>query len=164
MSDRTWTLADWRQRYLDHPLLSLLARRLIWTFANGDGQALGAWRDGAIVGVADRPLAGLTDTTRVRLWHPLGWPSPVVADWQAWVERHGVTQPFKQAHREIYVVTDAEVATATYSNRFAGHIIRQHQFKALCHQREWHYHAEVAWSGANSARLPLVGHGWTVEF
>ena len=53
------------------------------------------------------------------------------------MEERGITQPFKQAHREIYLLTDAERNTRTYSNRFAAHIIRQHQFNALCAARAW---------------------------
>ena len=45
-----------------------------------------------------------------------------------------MTQPIKQAHREIYLLTDAERQTQSYSNRFAAHILRQHQFTALCQQ------------------------------
>jgi hypothetical protein len=48
-----------------------------------------------------------------------------------------ITQPFKQAHREIYVLTDAERTTATYSNRFAAHVLKQHQFNALAAIRGW---------------------------
>ena len=39
---------------------------------------------------------------------------------------------FQQAHREVYLLTGAEQTTGVYSNRFAAHIIRQHQFNALC--------------------------------
>jgi hypothetical protein len=34
--------------------------------------------------------------------------------------------------------------TATYSNRFATHIICQHQFLALCHERGWRYQLQGA--------------------
>jgi Domain of unknown function (DUF4132) len=51
--------------------------------------------------------------------------------------RHKVVQPFKQAHRELYPLTDAERATGTYSNRFAGHILRQHQSVTLARLRGW---------------------------
>jgi hypothetical protein len=48
-----------------------------------------------------------------------------------------VTQPIKQAHREIYLLTDAERNTRTYSNRYAAHVLRQHQFNAVCAARGW---------------------------
>ncbi|WP_372352851.1 DUF4132 domain-containing protein [Streptomyces sp. KL116D] len=57
--------------------------------------------------------------------------------WRDWLERHAITQPFKQAHREVYLLTDAERTTGTYSNRFAAHIVRQHQFHSLAAVRGW---------------------------
>jgi hypothetical protein len=164
MTERTWSLGDWRQRYLDHPLLSLLARRLIWQFETGDCRVLGAWHDGTILDVDDRHLDDLTDETRVRLWHPIDADATTVEAWQNWLERHAVTQPFKQAHREVYVLTDAERLTDTYSNRFAGHILRQHQLQALCQARGWTYRLQGAWDGANNPTLKLPAHNLIVEF
>ncbi len=80
-----------------------------------------------------------------------------VLAWRRRLASLGVTQPFKQAHREIYVVTDAERATATYSNRFAGHIVEQHRFRALCQARGWSCPAFGAWdpdTGRPMKRLP----------
>lgn len=48
-----------------------------------------------------------------------------------------VVQPFKQAHRELYLLTPAEEQTRVCSNRFAAHLLRQHQFNALCAARGW---------------------------
>lgn len=73
----------------------------------------------------------------VELWHPVGRPVAEVVAWRAWLERHRITQPFKQAHREVYLLTDAERNTGTYSNRFAAHILRQHQFHSLAAVRGW---------------------------
>jgi hypothetical protein len=164
LSERTWLLADWRQRYLEHPLLSLLARRLIWRFDTNGRRELGAWDDGAIVDVDDRTLNDLPAETRVRLWHPIAADAQTVAAWQSWLERHGVTQPFKQAHREVYFLTDAERATETFSNRFAGHILRQHQLQALCQARGWTYLLQGAWDGANYPTLSIPTRNTSVEF
>jgi hypothetical protein len=60
-----------------------------------------------------------------------------VLAWRQRLASLGVTQPFKQAHREIYVLTDAERQTHGYSNRFAGHVVQQKQFRALCQARGW---------------------------
>ena len=35
LDDRTWPLDVWRARYLDEPLVSSFARRLIWSFEIG---------------------------------------------------------------------------------------------------------------------------------
>jgi hypothetical protein len=60
-----------------------------------------------------------------------------VAAWRSWLEAQQIQQPFKQAHREIYVLTDAELTTRAYSNRYAAHILKQHQFNSLCALRGW---------------------------
>src|SRR5262249_46965382 len=126
-SEQRWPLGAWRDLYLEHPLLATLARRLIWVFETDGERTLGAWCDGRLVDVADRPLDLSADATVVRLWHPIMSTADEVLAWRLWLERHTVTQPFKQAHREIYVLTDAERATDTYSERFAQHVLRQHQ-------------------------------------
>ncbi|MFE6888951.1 DUF4132 domain-containing protein [Streptomyces sp. NPDC057694] len=130
LARRTWSYAAWRERYIDHPLVGTLARRLLWTV------------DGTTVGFADGELRTLTDApvttgAEITLWHPVGRDPAEVVAWRDWLERHTVTQPFKQAHREVYLLTDAERATGTYSNRFAAHIVRQHQFHSLAAVRGW---------------------------
>ncbi|WP_449351802.1 DUF4132 domain-containing protein [Streptomyces shaanxiensis] len=130
LADRTWSYATWRERYLDHPLVGTLARRLLWTV---DGTTVGH-AEGALRTLADVPV---TEGTEVRLWHPVDHTPAEIVPWRDWLERHGITQPFKQAHREVYLLTDAERATGTYSNRFAAHVLRQHQFHSLAAVRGW---------------------------
>jgi hypothetical protein len=130
LARRTWHFKAWRERYVDHPLVGTLARRLLWTV---DGTTVG-FADGALRTLTDDPV---TEGTEVRLWHPVDREPAEVVAWRDWLERHAVTQPFKQAHREVYLLTDAERATGTYSNRFAAHIVRQHQFHSLAAVRGW---------------------------
>jgi hypothetical protein len=132
VSAPAWRFAVWRERYLDHPLVGTLARRLIWTI---DGQSVG-YADGELRTVEDAPVHPDDDAT-VGLWHPVNRPAHEVLAWRGWLERHGIRQPFKQAHREVYRMTADEEATSIYSNRFAGHVLRQHQFHALVTQRGW---------------------------
>ena len=135
---KVWPIRIWRERYLDHPVVGILAQRLIWTFTRGKERRDGIWLDGRIVDVDDVLLEGLDDQeTTVELWHPVGPPLDDVLAWRHWIERHEWRQPFKQAHRELYLLTDAERRTETYSNRYAAHILRQHQFHALCGVRGW---------------------------
>lgn len=159
VANRTWSYDAWRERYLDHPLVGVLARRMIWVFDDGKDKVSAAWLADGFTPDGDVPAHGNgrlvrvdgtafdpdPDTTIVSLWHPVEVDSPpgeprVRADVEAWrrfYEDRGIRQPFKQAHREIYLLTDAEVRTEVYSNRFAAHILRQHQCHALCQQRGW---------------------------
>ncbi|GIJ77244.1 protein of unknown function [Micromonospora phaseoli] len=132
LAQRHWTLTGWRQRYLDHPLVGALARRLIWLI----GGVPCGWADGSLRTLDDTPVIA-RDDAEVRIWHPIGRPVPEVVGWREWLERHQIVQPFKQAHREVYLLTPAEETTGTYSNRFAGHILRQHQYHALAAIRGW---------------------------
>ena len=164
LSEREWELEKWRARYLNHPLLAHLSRRLIWHFCQSDQQAAGIWHEGKIVDNQDRPVDWLSTKTRVRLWHPLGQELEMVATWRRWFETHQISQPFKQAHREIYILTDAEQQTGTYSNRFAAHIIRQHQFAALAKDRGWTYRLQGAFDSHNVPTLVLPRWDLAVEF
>ena len=129
---RSWPYDAWRERYHDHPLIGTVARRLLWCidgkavlFVDGVPTDLGGGR------LAPRPAAV------VALWHPIDRGTEEIEGWRRRLEDLRIRQPFKQAHREIYLLTDAERRTGTYSNRFAAHIIRQHQFHALCGTRGW---------------------------
>jgi hypothetical protein len=133
---KSWPFPVWRERYLDHPLVGALARRLIWKFRNPD-QAAGVLYEGRIVGRDGHALDWIDDSTRVELWHPIQETSDEVLAWRDWLAELEIRQPFKQAHREVYLLTDAERATQVYSNRFAAHVIKQHQFNALCAARGW---------------------------
>ncbi|HTP01016.1 MAG TPA: DUF4132 domain-containing protein [Anaerolineales bacterium] len=137
LAPRKWTLKTWRERYLEHPITGSIGRRLIWKFSKGDRAESGIWSEGRIVARDDRPLDWLDEGATVELWHPISAQVEVVTAWRQWLLRYEVQQPFKQAHREVYPLTDPERATEAYSNRYAAHILRQHQFNALCAARGW---------------------------
>ena len=163
LSSRSWDLPTWRARYLDHPLVGVLARRLIWRFGTGAAARLGAALDGPIVDVRDEPFGDLAPETPVALWHPLESPAAEVLAWRRWLAERQVRQPFKQAHREIYVLTDAEHGTDPHSLRFASHLLRQHPFAALCGQRGWSYRLQGAWDSFNLPCRTLPEHGLRAE-
>lgn len=187
VADRSWSYAAWRERYLDHPLVGVLARRMIWVFDDGKNQTSAAWLADGFEPSGDVPAHGVgnlvtsdgaafepdADSTVVRLWHPISHDAEPgsdavrgdVEDWRRFYEDRGIRQPFKQAHREIYLLTDAEVATEVYSNRFAAHVLRQHQCHALCQQRGWKSSLRIA---ADTEVFPthkvLSAHGLRAEF
>ncbi|HWI56299.1 MAG TPA: DUF4132 domain-containing protein, partial [Bacillota bacterium] len=164
LAEREWDLATWQQRYLNHPLVAPLTRRLIWHFRLGQRTALACWHAGKLVEVNDAPLDWLAPETKVRLWHPIGCEPATVLAWRQWLESHEIVQPFKQAHREIYLLTEAELKTGTYSNRFAAHIIRQHQFVALAKQRGWQCALMGSFDFQSTPTLTLPHWNLAVEF
>jgi hypothetical protein len=137
LMQKRWPFESWQTHYLNHSLVGTIARRLIWKFSKDDQSASGIWFDGQIVGRDHRSLDWLDDSTTVELWHPIHVESDIVLEWRQWLLEHEIRQPFKQAYREIYLLTDAERNTRVYSNRYAAHILRQHQFNSLCAARGW---------------------------
>jgi hypothetical protein len=132
LSRKRWQAAVWRERYLDHPLVGTIARRLIWCVGGTPVLPM----DGRLVDIEGKPIQ-VEDDSPVTPWHPAEREMSEVLAWRQRIEALGLVQPFKQAHREIYLLTDAELQTGTYSNRFAAHILRQHQYNALCGARRW---------------------------
>ena len=165
MSERSWSVSDWRTRYLDHPLLSYLSRRLIWQFDDNGIKTSGIFHNGQLLSSNGKTLKP-RDDSRVSLWHPIAHSAEEVRAWRSFLESEEIRQPFKQAHREIYILTDAERRTRTYSNRFAGHIVRQHQFVALCKQRGWKASVQGNWDdgGAGMPTLDLPRYNLQAHF
>jgi Domain of unknown function (DUF4132) len=159
VEDRSWTFGEWKQNFVEHPLRGQIVESLIWRIADDAVlQRLGALED--VGGKA----ANFEDDARVTLWHPLHSDPLQVLAWRTRIVELGITQPIKQAHREIYVLTDAERQTRTYSNRFAAHILRQHQFRALCQARGWSYDLMGGWDGWNVPTRQLPKHNLAVEY
>jgi len=159
-----WCRFDcWQDWYLNHPVTSVFARRLIWDIRESGSDQAAMWHQGVLAdwaGHAVTPSPGAL----VRLWHPIRSSLQEILSWRAWLEDRGVRQPFKQAHREVYILTDAERETDTYSNRFAGHIVRQHQLAGLCRERGWQFHLMGEWDSHNNPQLELPRYGLRVEF
>jgi hypothetical protein len=123
--DRVWPYDEWREHYRDHPVTGAIARGLIWEFQGGDG----AWQ-ASLTGPEGTPA-------HVRLWHPLRAATDDVRAWRERVMDERLRQPFKQAFREIYLLTPAEEETKAYSNRFAAHIVHYRRLYALFKERGW---------------------------
>ncbi len=156
LEQRNWPVDRWLRLYIHHPLLGVVGRRLVWTVATKRSTRACAWDPdkGRLTDVAGKAVKPAR-TAEVRLWHPLEAGDDEVAAWQRWLERRLITQPFKQAHREVYRVTAAERQTATYSNRFAGHVLRQHQLNVLRQQRGWEYSLMGQWDSYDRPTLRL---------
>ncbi|WP_328397296.1 DUF4132 domain-containing protein [Streptomyces sp. NBC_00390] len=133
---------DWESYYIDHPVTGALASTLIWEVSQDGGarwtaglpeRAAGGW---ALAG-ADGTAVPVTEGALLRLWHPVRADTEEVRAWRTELADRELRQPFKQAFREVYPLTPAEETTRNYSNRFAGHILRYGQARALMVERGW---------------------------
>jgi hypothetical protein len=165
LSEQRLPLAQWRERLIDHPVAGRLGRSLVWQIAGpGDRRAFLWSGDGPIDAQGRR--VKLPAGSSVELWHPLSAEPRDVLAWRERLEQLEITQPLKQAHREVYLLTDAERRTTTYSNRFAAHILRQAQFRVLAKTRGWKAGLVGAWDGGDhhAAELTLARWRLPAEF
>ncbi|MBB5775076.1 DUF4132 domain-containing protein [Nonomuraea jabiensis] len=134
---RTWPWREACEFYLDHPVTGAFARSLIWEVVEGSA-GLPAHVDGAweLTDPAGRRIRPRPETS-VRLWHPISHTPEEVRVWRDRLLAIGLRQPFKQAFREVYLLTPAEEATHDHSRRFSGHLLRYGQAKALLTERGW---------------------------
>lgn len=167
VEDRTWDLATWRTRYLEHPLTGAFGRRLIWRFVAPDGAGGAAVLPdgGGFVDAAGATVEPTTNT-KVRLWHPIEASEAEIAAWRTAILARRIRQPFKQAYREVYRLTPAEEQTETYSNRFAAHILMYAQARALMTVRRWGSNFLGPYDGGfeGLAKREFPSHGIRAEF
>ncbi len=165
LSTGTTAFDKWREWYLGNAVVAASAARLIWTFErdNKSAAATGIAHEGRIVDWAGKPLE-TNSATRVRLWHPIQSDLQTVMSWRCWLEDRQIQQPFKQAHRDVHLLSSAEQVTGTFSSRFAGHILKQHQFAALARERGWQFTLMGQWDSNNTPSLDLPAYGLRAEF
>ncbi len=138
---RTWSYESFKTLYMDHGLLSILAEKIIWYFTNQKDVKHSfavIWLDGNWQDNQGETVLPEADTV-VSLWHPALESLSETATWRALLSDKKIQQPLKQAFREVYLLTDAEINTKSYSNRMASHILKQHQFNMLAKIRGWKY-------------------------
>jgi hypothetical protein len=105
-----------------HPVVAPMLSQLAWVTQDGQTVTLDEGQPGG-------PL---------RIAHPVDF----VADgsWVSWQERMfaaGRRQPFKQAFRELYVLTKEESKAGPLSHRYDGHQLQHRQALALLGTRGW---------------------------
>ena len=147
VEDRDWPFEQWRTTYLGHPVTRALAGRLIWRIDDGDvayqpcrsnrRPSRGRTAPGSSperARASGRGIRARADPAQVRAW-------------RAFLVEHEIVQPFKQAFREVYLLTPAEEETRVYSNRFGAHVLRYQQTYALMKQRRWATNYLGPWDG-----------------
>jgi hypothetical protein len=122
----------------NHPIVGPMLRLLVFIDDNGATMrpAGAAW--------ASSPGEIATPAGELRLVHPVDLIGS--REWTAWQEQLFLgerRQPFKQVFRELYVLTDAERATAPLSHRYEGHQIQPRQALALFGRRGWVHDRET---------------------
>ncbi|UBU17915.1 DUF4132 domain-containing protein [Nonomuraea gerenzanensis] len=127
----------------EHPIAS----RLIWEFEISPG----LWRAELGMNVPGGP---------VRLWHPARARVEEVRAWREEVQGKELRQPFKQAFREVYLLTPAEEAAGASSSRFEGHVVDYRRLRALLNERGWRAPFLGRWEAQGPAYRVMAGGRW----
>ncbi|MET1074997.1 MAG: DUF4132 domain-containing protein, partial [Umezawaea sp.] len=104
VTSRRWSVAEFRERFVRHPLLWHVVRRLVWV--TGDGVAFRPAEDRTFADVRDDAV-DLAEDVVVGVAHPLhlagsldGWVG-VFADYE-------ILQPFPQLARPVHALSEGE--------------------------------------------------------
>ena len=156
--------AHFERYFLKHPLVSFLAKNIIWNFTENSLVQSALFLNGRWV--KPHETVEFSDKAQVSLWHPAIATVEETCAWRDFFMDNEIVQSLKQAYRELYVLTAAEANTKSYSNRMAAHIIKQHQLASLAKGRGWQYSLMGAWDGGDVtiANLSLAEYDLDAQF
>jgi hypothetical protein len=166
-TERIWRWREVCEFYLDHPLTGQYGRALIWEILQGPAGLPVQTADGWELTDPDGRRIQPNSDTPVKLWHPIFATAEEVRAWRDHLMEIGLRQPFKQAFREVYLLTPAEEETRDHSRRFAGHLLRYGQAKALLTGRGWTGMSLGHWDwecGSNQAEATKEFSGLTASW
>jgi Domain of unknown function (DUF4132) len=164
-ASRSMTMAHFEAYFIKHNLMQYLAKNIIWNFTQDARTVSAVYYNGVWTSNQNAPV-DVSDKASVSLWHPATATMADVNLWRDFFLDNLIRQPLKQAYREVYLITEAEINTRTYSNRMAAHILKQHQFNSLAKGRGWRYSLLGAWDGGDIgiAECALPEHDLLAEY
>ncbi|MGJ6968474.1 DUF4132 domain-containing protein [Streptosporangium sp. G11] len=165
--ERSWRWREVTEFFLDHPVTGPYARALIWQVPRGPAglpvRTDAGWELSGPRGDTVRP----DPEAPAGLWHPIHATAEEVRAWRDHLLEHGIRQPYKQAFREVYLLTPAEERTRTHSGRFFGHVLRYGQAKTLLGRRGWTGRSIGHWDyggGGDEGAAVRELSGWRVSW
>ena len=94
---RVWTLSEFQEDVLAHPILGRIARLLVWRC--DDDRCVRVAEDGSFADAADQEV-GLDPARRLQLMHPLRESALELTAWSERFADYGLVAPFPQIGRE----------------------------------------------------------------
>lgn len=154
---RTWTVTDWREFLLQHPLVGQLVSRLVWVSEPGPRERLfRPTGDGSLID-ADDDTVELPDDVRVGLAHRVSVGEHTSRAWQAHLTDYEVTPLFDQFANALPMLD----RNATEVSDLKGHLSDTFSFRGVATKRG--YQRGPAEDGAwfSEYTKPFTGAGLT---
>lgn len=120
---RRWTLDEFEQLFLRHPVMVHLVRRLVWGAFDGEGKSVGTFRvgdDGTFSDSSDEPLELGEGLASVGVVHPSLLGEKEKGAWGEILSDYDIIPPFVQLGRPTYTLTEEERRTS-HLGRFSEH-------------------------------------------
>lgn len=136
LKPRKWSAESWGKYFQNHPLMSILSSKLIWTIEEDGKKDSFILSDGKSINAAEKEVM-IGEEAVISLWHPAIAETNEVLAWRNFLFAKTIKQPIKQGFREVYILTPAEELTGTFSNRFQGHHLHGNTLYSLGKTRGW---------------------------
>ncbi len=114
VNDRRWSAPDFERLIVHHPLMLILAQRILWANYSAGGQLLQTFRltaDQSYVDSSDE-IYKLDQESKVGIVHPLGIPQQESRLWGKIFSNYNIIQPFQQLGRPVYTLEPSEMEAA----------------------------------------------------
>ena len=106
---RRWTLSGWTENVRRHPLMQIIARRLVWALYDGEAR-LRTFRldDQDELSDENDDVCSLDGGEHIRLGHPADMVAEEREAWSTVFADYEIMQPFAQLARPAFSLSDAE--------------------------------------------------------
>ncbi len=138
-TQRSWSMARWRELFLQHPLLRAFAVNLVWgVLAPGENAYQALFRpleDGSLTDHEDNAIA-LPDAGQIRMVHPIELDEETRQSWLQHLTDYEITPPFPQLNRPL-IVLDETSQHITWWEQYAGYRVAGKLIKERYQHTGW---------------------------
>lgn len=134
---RVWSIERWKELFLDHPFLRLLAPRVLWAEIEDAGRIGRGFRvceDWTFADECDRPLE--LSGRPIGIPHPLDLAEPIRRQWRELFVDYRIPFLFDQVDRAVFSITEEDRKAATIE-RFLGRISRSRWLLEELRRLDW---------------------------
>jgi hypothetical protein len=135
---RRWDADAWRRFAIDHPIVRLLSRRIVWGIASGEGGLTATYRVAEDWTLADAndELLPLPEGATIIVAHPIEIPTPLRTTWRRLFADYAIEPPFEQLERSVFEPSSSEERSHAVE-RFVGTEVDHRRLTRQLAKRGW---------------------------
>ncbi len=155
--DRVWSFSDWNKYIKGHDLIYPHIENLIWTNKTKNKDFI--LRNNQLLEV-DNKFITSSPEDEISLWHPVINSEENISKWQNYLWDNNIVQNQRQAFRENYPFSEAELELFE-TPRFAHHFLEVQKLMAIANYAGWiftYVHEGVNWPRIYLKPLNISAH------